>query len=201
MGPKIRKRHMPSGLLKNMRELMIVPPYGERTTVIDHVVSTFSRFAMLLIMVGAGITLFEIVMRYVFASPTSWVHKSTLWLAAVTYLMSGILVMQRREHIRVTVIYDAVSPTLRLIFDLLGLYVLIVYATLMLVGSADLVWAEFFHAIKTGAILSLPLSATIKPLLLFATVAVAIVAINNHVIDHLNFGRSSHSKRRGDKTQ
>ena len=101
--------------------------------------------------------------------------------------------MQRREHIRVTVIYDAVSPTLRLIFDYLALYVLIVYATLMLVGSADQVWVIFSHAVKTGTISSLPFGPTIKPLVLLATVAVVIVSINNFLLDHLNIARSNNS--------
>ncbi len=174
-----------------MLKRMATRPFGERVTVIDRVVTTVSRFAMLLIVLGAAITFFEVVMRYVFASPTTWVHKTTLWLAAVTYLASGILVMQRREHIRVTVIYDAVSPKLRLVFDYLALYVLVVYATLMLVGSADVVWDGFWHAVKTGAVLGLPLRPTIKPLVLVGTVIVAVVAVNNLLVDHLKFGRTN----------
>ena len=171
----------------------LAPPYGNKTTIVDRIVSVFSSFAMLLILIGVSITLYEIVMRYIFESATSWVYKNTLWIAAVTYLVSGIFAMQRREHIRVTVIYDAVSPTLRLIFDYLALYILIVYATLMLVGSADQVWVVFSHAVKTGAISSLPFGPTIKPLVLLATVAVVIVSINNFVLDHLNIGRSNNS--------
>lgn len=171
----------------------VTPPYGNKTTIVDRIVSVFSSFAMLLILIGVSITLYEIVLRYIFESATSWVYKTTLWLAAVTYLVSGIFAMQRREHIRVTVIYDTVSPTLRLIFDYLALYVLIVYATLMLVGGADQVWVVFSHAVKTGAISSLPFGPTIKPLVLLATVAVVIVAINNFLLDHLNISRSNNS--------
>ena len=171
----------------------LMPPNGKKTTAVDRIVSVFSNFAMLLILIGVSITLYEVVMRYIFESATSWVYKTTLWLAAVTYLISGIFAMQRREHIRVTVIYDAVSPTLRLIFDYLCLYVLIVYATLMLVGSADQVWVVFSHAVRTGAISSLPFGPTIKPLVLLATVLVVIVAINNFLLDHLNIGRSKNS--------
>tara|TARA_B100001248_G_scaffold239145_1_gene204225 strand:+ start:118 stop:666 length:549 start_codon:yes stop_codon:yes gene_type:complete len=171
----------------------LILPHGKKTTAVDRIVSVFSNFAMLLILIGVSITLYEVVMRYIFESATSWVYKTTLWLAAVTYLVSGIIAMQRREHIRVTVIYDAVSPTLRLIFDYLGLYVLIVYATLMLVGSADQVWVVFSHAVRTGAISSLPFEPTIKPLVLLATVLVVIVAINNFLLDHLNIGPSKNS--------
>ena len=102
--------------------------------------------------------------------------------------------MQRREHIRVTVIYDVVSPKLRLILDYLALYVLIVYATLMLVGSFDQVWESLSHAFKTGNIYSLPFGPTIKPLVLLTTISIVIVAINNLLIDHLNIGRSKNSK-------
>ena len=170
------------------------PQYGNKTTIVDRIVNVFSSFAMLLILIGVSITLYEIVMRYVFQSATTWVYKTTLWFAAVTYLVSGILAMQRREHIRVTVIYDVVSPKLRLIFDYLALYVLIVYATLMLVGSFDQVWVSFSHAVKTGNISSLPFGPTIKPLVLFAAVSIVIVAINNLLIDHLNIGRPNNSK-------
>ena len=177
------------------------PPFGNKMTIVERIVSVFSSFAMLLILIGVSITLYEIVMRYIFESATSWVYKTTLWLAAVTYLVSGIFAMQRREHIRVTVIYDAVSPTLRLIFDYLALYVLIVYATLMLVGSTDQVWVVFSHSVKTGAISSLPFGPTIKPLVLLATVAVVIVAINNFLIDHLSIGRSNNSKLLDNSTE
>jgi TRAP-type C4-dicarboxylate transport system permease small subunit len=180
-------------IFQKMQQLLARPPHGERVTVVDCVVTRISRFAMLLILLGAAITFFEIIMRYVFASPTSWAHKYTLWLAAVTYLVSGVLVMQRREHIRVTVIYDAASPRLRMIFDYLALYVLITYATLMLVGSAALVGEGFWHAVQTGAILSLPLGPTIKPLVLLATVGVTFVAINNLLIDHFKIGRPNES--------
>ena len=180
---------------------ILTPPYGNRTTIVDRIVSVFSSFAMLLILLGVSITLYEIVMRYVFESATSWVYNTTIWLAAITYLVSGILAMQRREHIRVTVIYDAVSPKLRLIFDYLALYVLIVYATLMLVGSANQVWVVFSHAVKTGTISSLPFGPTIKPLVLLSTVAIAIVAINNLLLDHLNIGRSNDSNRPENSTE
>ena len=180
---------------------ILTPPNGNKTTIVDRIVSVFSSFAMLLILLGVSITLYEIVMRYIFESATSWVYKTTLWLSAVTYLVSGILVMQRREHIRVTVIYDAVSPKLRLIFDYLALYVLIVYATLMLVGSANQVWVVFSHAVKTGTISSLPFGPTIKPLVLLSTVAIAIVAINNLLLDQLNIGRSNDSNRPENSTE
>ena len=63
----------------------------------------------------------------------------------------------------------------------------------MLVGGADQVWVVFSHAVKTGAISSLPFGPTIKPLVLLATVAVVIVSINNFLLDHLNIGRSNNS--------
>ena len=51
---------------------ILTPPYGNKTTIVDRIVSVFSNFAMLLILVGVSITLYEIVMRYIFESATTW---------------------------------------------------------------------------------------------------------------------------------
>ena len=74
-------------------------------------------------------TFFEVVMRYLFASPTLWVNELTLWLGSIVYLAAGLYTMQRRAHIRITAVYDIVSPNVRLFFDYLAIFVLVVYAS------------------------------------------------------------------------
>ena len=58
----------------------VTTKYGNKATIVDRIVNVFSSFAMLLILIGVSITLYEIVMRYVFQSATTWVYKTTLWL-------------------------------------------------------------------------------------------------------------------------
>jgi len=144
---------------------------------------------MLLILVGVVITFFEVVMRYVFNSPTTWAYKKTLWLGAIIYLVSGAYAMQRRSHIRITAVYTIAPAWLRMTFDYLSLFVIVVYATLMLVGGAELAFAAFMEWIRSGRLLDPSVAGTIKPLVLIMTILVAVIAINNLLTDHRAFGR------------
>ena len=86
-------------------------------TWIDRATTFVSRFAMFLIVVIVGIIFFEVTMRYVFFSPTLWVNEMSLWLGSMIYLLAGVYTMQRRGHIRITVVYDAVSRRVQRVFD------------------------------------------------------------------------------------
>ena len=144
---------------------------------------------MLLILLTVGITFFEVVMRYVFNSPTTWAYKNTLWLGAIVYLISGVYAMQRRSHIRITAAYSIVSYRVKMIFDYLTLFVIVVYATLMLVGGAEPAYDAFIDWVRSERFPDPSIAGTIKPLVLITTVAVVIVAINNLLIDYCGFGK------------
>ncbi|MBK1699170.1 TRAP transporter small permease subunit [Rhodovibrio salinarum] len=58
-------------------------------------------------------TFYEVVMRYVFNSPTFWVHETTTALAAFCFAFGGAYCVAIDKHIRVVLIYDAVSPHIR----------------------------------------------------------------------------------------
>ena len=157
---------------------------NRKTTVVDRVIVVISRITMLLILAGVAITCFEVIMRYAFNSPTSWVYKKTLWLGAIIYLVAGAYAMQRRSHIRITALYDIVPPWLRLTFDYLSLFVLVVYTTLMLVGGTGPALDAFLRWVHSGKLLDPPIAGTIKPLVLLVTVLVVVVAINNLLADN-----------------
>jgi len=170
-------------------------PESERLTIVDRAVTLISRISMLLILVGVAITFFEVVMRYVFNSPTSWAYKNSLWLGAIVYLMSGAYTMQRRSHIRITSVYNIAPNWLRMTFDYLSLFVVVVYASLMLVGGTELAYDALLNWVRSGRLLDPSMPGTIKPLVLIMTVVVVIVAINNMLVDNCGFGKISNSSR------
>ena len=91
--------------VRAITEFLFAHPDNETITIVDRVVVVVSRVSMLLILLGVAITFFEVLMRYVFNSPTTWAYKKTLWLGAIVYLISGAYAMQQRSHIRITAIY------------------------------------------------------------------------------------------------
>lgn len=75
---------------------------------------TLFSFAIVL---SAAILIVEVAMRYLFNSPTIWAHETVIFLTAITFLFGGLYCASTNKHIRVVLIYDALSPGLRRVFN------------------------------------------------------------------------------------
>jgi C4-dicarboxylate transporter DctQ subunit len=56
------------------------------------------------------LTAFEVVMRYVFNSPTIWVHDVSIALSAICFVIGGAYALQADQHIRINVLSEMVPP-------------------------------------------------------------------------------------------
>lgn len=99
------------------------------------------------ILASAGILLIEVLMRYGFNAPTRWAHETVIFLNACAFIFGGLYVVARDGHIRVVLIYAALSPWLRRIFD-----VVISLACLMAtVFFGFAAWTSLVRAVWTPA--------------------------------------------------
>jgi TRAP-type C4-dicarboxylate transport system permease small subunit len=69
--------------------------------------------ASLLFVVIVAISAYEVVMRYAFQSPTSWVHEISVTLAAAAFALGGPYVHDTRQHIAITFFFDRMAPGAR----------------------------------------------------------------------------------------
>jgi TRAP-type C4-dicarboxylate transport system permease small subunit len=69
--------------------------------------------ASLLFIVIVAISAYEVVMRYVFQAPTSWVHEISVTLAAAAFAIGGPFVHDTRQHIAITFFFDRMPPAAR----------------------------------------------------------------------------------------
>ncbi len=53
---------------------------------------------------------YEVVMRYVLNRPTNWGHESMTLIFGMQYILSGAYAHCVRAHVRVDVVYQALSP-------------------------------------------------------------------------------------------
>ncbi|HBP46125.1 MAG TPA: C4-dicarboxylate ABC transporter permease [Flavobacteriales bacterium] len=83
-----------------------------------------------LFLVSMAILIFEVIMRYIFDSPTIWVHETTIFLCAVCFVFGGLHSVSRNGHIRVVLIYDYVPAHIRRWLDVI-IYVICGAATAM----------------------------------------------------------------------
>ena len=185
MDDDTRKLLESGSLLRALGKWLISHPTDARVTFIDRFNALVSRLAMLLTAVAVIITFYEVVMRYVFFSPTLWVNELTLWIGSVIFLVAGVYTMQRRSHIRITAAYDLMSTRLQVFCDVLATLVVVAYAAMMIVAGFDVAWKTLVTWERFGTFWNPPIPATVKPLVLIATALVAVQAVNNLLIDSL----------------
>ncbi|MCS6779196.1 MAG: TRAP transporter small permease [Geminicoccaceae bacterium] len=159
-----------------------------RTTLVDRVTIAISRVTMLLFGIIVVATFYEVVMRYLFGSPTIWANELSLMVAGIGYLFAGVYAMQRREHIRITPLYDLAPPALKRLFDLLALVCILAFAVGMVIGGWPSAWRSLSTFERFGTAWDPPIPALLKPLILVTTVLIAIQAVSNFLADRRRGG-------------
>jgi TRAP-type mannitol/chloroaromatic compound transport system permease small subunit len=63
---------------------------------------------------------YEVIARYVFNSPTNWVHESMFLMYGMQYMLAGAYAYREDQHVRVDVLYTKFSPRGKAIADIVS---------------------------------------------------------------------------------
>ena len=113
-------------------------PQNGLDSILEKIGNQFSWLYLVIVV----ISLYEIVMRYIFNSPTTWVHETSLALAAFCMLFGGLFTFSRDKHIRVDIVVNLLPKQYHIWFQRFShlvtmLYLsMIVYATWFVAKSA-----------------------------------------------------------------
>ena len=126
-------------------------------------------------------TAYEVGARYFFASPTLWATELSMFACAVAYMLSGIYVMRRDEHLRITIVYDISPPWLRRVFDLVQVVAMLGF----LLGLAWFGYKGAWRALSNwelyGTHWNPPIPAVVRPIIVFSAVGMAFFALRNYL--------------------
>ena len=79
--------------------------------------STGEAFSWAIIVLVFGIS-YEVIMRYLFNSPTSWAFDMSFILYGALFMMAGAYTLSKGEHVRGDFMYQRWSPTTQAKVDL-----------------------------------------------------------------------------------
>ena len=98
-----------------------------------------TAFTVLLI---AGVSIFEVIARYVFNRPTVWAGQilSTLFIILVT--LGGGYVLLKNEHVRVDVLYSRWSPRHQAMADVATFIVFLLFVVMLAWTTIEMAWAS-----------------------------------------------------------
>lgn len=156
-------------------------------TRLDHYVNAAGKAVSWLVFAAAAISVYEVIMRYAFNSPTSWVHETVVFLIACIFALGGPVALARDKHIRVRLIYDAVSPRARRYLDILNDVITFVFTIAMSYAAYIMFWRASHSPLggwqleRSGTSWNPPFPALIKGVILLS-VAVMMVQAVLHII-------------------
>jgi TRAP-type mannitol/chloroaromatic compound transport system permease small subunit len=107
-----------------------IPPAGTRedptlrlhtrfTDAIETLNVRVGEFVAYWAMIAVFVYYYEVLARYVFNSPTNWVHESMFLMFGMQYMLSGAYAYREDQHVRVDVIYSQFSPRGKAIADII----------------------------------------------------------------------------------
>jgi TRAP-type mannitol/chloroaromatic compound transport system permease small subunit len=83
---------------------------------------------------------YEVVARFVFNSPTNWVHESMFLMYGMQYMISGAYAYREDQHVRVDVVYSHLSPRGKAIADIASSVFFFIFTITLLVTGWKFAW-------------------------------------------------------------
>lgn len=82
-------------------------------------------------LVSVAISFYEIASRYLFDSPTIWVHETTIMICALCMAYGGTYCLARDSHIRIRILYDAVGEKGKRVLDIINALLTLFFCVLL----------------------------------------------------------------------
>jgi TRAP-type mannitol/chloroaromatic compound transport system permease small subunit len=100
------------------------------------------KIVSMLVFPMIGILVWEVILRYVFNSPTVWAHELSAILYAIFFLLGGAYTLRWKAHINVDIVYYSLPPRVRAIVDLITWMVFYYFILIMLWKGTEFAWSS-----------------------------------------------------------
>ena len=108
-------------------------PAAKGLGAIDRVVQVTGELVAYWAVLAVFAYYYEVMARYVFNSPTNWVHESMFLMFGIQYMAAGAYAYQDDTHVRVDILYSQLSARGRAICDVITSVFFFIFIGAMLV--------------------------------------------------------------------
>ena len=128
-------------------EVPDVPPVGTAedptlgmhtrfTDAIEWLTGKTGEFVAYWAVISVFVYYYEVLARYMFNSPTNWVHESMFLLYGMQYMLAGAYAYREDQHVRVDVFYAQFTPRWKAIADIITSVFFFIFVLTMLITGA-----------------------------------------------------------------
>ena len=102
------------------------------TDVIEWVNVKAGEFVAYWALISVFVYYYEVIARFVFNSPTNWVHESMFLMYGMQYMIAGAYAYREDQHVRVDVVYTHLSARGKAIADIVSSVFFFIFTITML---------------------------------------------------------------------
>lgn len=160
-------------------------------TPLDKVIERLGKLLSLLFLFIVMISFYEVFMRYLLNAPTIWVHETAAFIGGSLFIFGGAYALATDKHVRVVLIYDAVSPKTRAYLNIFHHIMGIIFSVMMTWAGYVMVkdswfapWGEF--RLETSATAWNPPFPAYLKAIIFLTMIILSIQFTLHLIVELN---------------
>jgi len=147
------------------------------TTAVDSINDRIGKFFSLFI-IGMVLTLiYEVVLRYVFDSPTMWAHETSQYFWGAYFMMAGAYTLRHHAHVNVEILFDRFSPRTRAIIDVFTSLFFFLFCGLLFWNGWELAWDSLLALERSQT----PWSPPVYPAKLMIPLGGALILIQGFV--------------------
>lgn len=157
-----------------------VPHVGPaHKNIVDRSVEAISKVLSYGFALSIVVTIYDVVLDVVFSSPTVWVYDVVTTAIAVAFLIGGSYALMRREHIRITALYQRFSTRTRLRMDIVTSLLAIVYLAAFAWFSFDMAWLSIEDWEVSGSAWAQPTPIVVKVAMLLGAALMIVQMLSN----------------------
>jgi TRAP-type mannitol/chloroaromatic compound transport system permease small subunit len=105
------------------------------TSRIDAINTRIAEFVAWWAVISVFVYYYEVMARYIFNSPTNWVHESMFLMFGMQYMLCGAFAYKEDQHVRVDVFYAQLSKRGKAIADIVtSVFFFIFMITMLITG-------------------------------------------------------------------
>jgi len=97
----------------------VIEKIAKLLKLIDALAEYSAKLFSFLVLIIIGVETMEVVLRYVFKSPTDWSWELSTLLTGVSFMMGAAWVLKEKKHVRTDIIYGRLSRKWQAILDVI----------------------------------------------------------------------------------
>ncbi len=140
---------------------------------IDKINHGTGKYVSLLIIVMFSIILLEIVLRYIFRSPTIWVHETSGYMLFVLVALGGGYALYLKAHVNVDVLVSRLSLRWKASLDMVTSILFFAFCGILLWKGVDFAWTSILRLEHSNTYWAPPL----YPIKIFFPIGATLIII------------------------